>query len=172
MTVIGQLSALRYISRMADVVESPARVQRRQIARSRRRRDDFWIGSSALLGALFALPLAQSSWHGPEVASTLAVAAVALLAGQRWAVAVIFIAELLLLPTIWPRAFFGGVELWPGRIAALSSLIMIVPGLLSGRRAAAAMVLVTGWQRTRVTCKRVQYAFAALGVIAALLPLF
>src|SRR6187401_409592 len=63
---IGQLSAMRYISNMADVVETPNRIQRRQIARSRRRRDDFWIGSSALLAALCALPLAQSSWHGPE----------------------------------------------------------------------------------------------------------
>jgi hypothetical protein len=121
---------------------------------------------------MLALPLAQSSWHGPEVASTLAVSAVALLAGQRWAIALIFIAELLLLPTIWPRAFFGGVELWPGRIAALGSLIMIVPGLLSGRRAAAAMMLVTGWQRTQLNCRRVQYAFAAFAVIVATLPLF
>lgn len=157
---------------MADAVESVDRIQqRRRVALSRRRREEIWIGLSALLAALFALPLAQSSWHGPEVASTLAVAAVALLAGQRWAVAVIFIAELLLLPTIWPRAFFGGVELWPGRIAALGSLLMIVPGLLSGRRAAAAMVLISGWRRTRHTCRRVQYVFAALAVIAALLPL-
>lgn len=101
----------------------------------------------------------------------MAVSAVALLAGQRWAIALIFVAELLLLPTIWPRAFFGGVALWPGRIAALGSLAMIVPGLLSGRRAAAAMVLVTGWRRTRKTCRRVQYAFAALFAIAAMLPL-
>ncbi len=162
---------MRYISSMADAVESP-RTQRRMIARSRRRRDDFWVGSSALLAALLALPLAQSSWHGPEVASTLAVAAVALLAGQRWAVAVIFIAQLLLLPTIWPRAFFGGVELWPGRIAALGSVVMFVPGLLSGRRAAAAMVLLTGWRRTKQTCRRFQYVFAVLGVIISLLPLF
>jgi hypothetical protein len=42
---------------------------------------------------------------------------------------------------------------------------------LSGRRAAAAMVLVTGWRRTRKTCRRVQYAFAALFAIAAMLPL-
>ena len=121
---------------------------------------------------MLALPLAQSSWHGPEVASTLAVSAVALLAGQRWAVALIFIAELLLLPTIWPRAFFGGVDLWPGRIAALGSLAMVVPGLLAARRAAAAMVLLSGFERTSLTCRRVQYAFAALGIIAAALPLF
>jgi hypothetical protein len=142
------------------------------IARSRRRRDDFWVGSTALLAALLALPLAQSSWHGPEVASTLAVSAVALLARQRWAIAVIFIAQVLLLPTIWPRAFFGGVELWPGRIAAMASLLMVVPGLLSGRRAAAAMVLLTGWRRTKQTCRRFQYVFVVVGVIVALLPLF
>lgn len=120
---------------------------------------------------MFALPLAQSSWHGPEVASTLAVSAVALLAGQRWAIAVIVIAELFLLPTIWPRAFFGGVELWPGRIAALGSLAAIVPGLLSARRAAAALVIITGMSRTRVTCRRFQYGFVALGLLTVLLPL-
>lgn len=121
---------------------------------------------------MLALPMAQSSWHGPEVASTLAVSAVALLARQRWAIALIFIAELLLLPTIWPRAFFGGVELWPGRVAALGSVFMVVPGLLAARRAAAAMVLLAGLSRTRLTCRRVQYAFAALGLTAAMLPLF
>jgi hypothetical protein len=162
---------MRYISNMADVVEAP-RTDRRILARSRRRRDDFWVGSTAMIAALLALPLAQSTWHGPEVASTLAVAAVALLARQRWAIAVIFIAQLLLLPTIWPRAFFGGAELWPGRIAAMGSLLLVVPGLLSGRRAAAAMVLLTGWRRTKQTCRRFQYGFAILGLIAALLPLF
>ena len=156
---------------MADAVRSVDRLQRREQARSKRRRDDLWLGLTALSAAMAALPLAQSSWHGPEVASTLAVSAVALLAGQRWAIALVLVAELLLLPTIWPRAFLGGVALWPGRIAALTSLVMIVPGLLSARRAAAAMVLLTGWQRTQQTCRRFQYAFVALGVLTALLPI-
>jgi uncharacterized membrane protein YjjB (DUF3815 family) len=156
---------------MADAVQSLAILERRAQARARKRRDDLWLGLSALAAAMAALPLAQSSWHGPEVASTLAVSAVALLAGQRWAIAVVLLAELLLLPTIWPRAFLGGVALWPGRIAALTSLIMIVPGLLSARRAAAAMVLITGWRRTQETCRRVQYAFAALGLVLVALPL-
>src|SRR6266513_3591912 len=93
----------------------------------RRRRDDLGIGVTALLAAMLALPLSQSSWHGPEVASVLAVSATALLAGQRWAIALVVLAELLLAPTVWPRAFLGGLELWPGRIAALGSLIAIVP---------------------------------------------
>src|SRR2546423_4138960 len=113
---------------MADVL-----AHRRAVARSKRRREDVWIGATALVAAMLALPLAPSSWHGPEVASVLAVSATALLAGERWAVALVVIAELLLLPTIWPRAFLGGVAVWPGRIAALGSLIAIVPGLLAVR---------------------------------------
>lgn len=157
---------------MADAVEPTARIQNSPVARSRRRRDDFWIAGTALFAAMLALPLAQSSWHGPEVASTLAVSAVAMFAGQRWAIALIFIAELLLLPTIWPRAFFGGLELWPARMAALGSVAMVVPGLLAARRAATELVHLAGLQRTTLTCRRVQYAFAALGVTAAMLPLF
>jgi len=155
---------------MADAVQSHIILQRRAQARARRRRDDLWLGGSALVAAMAALPLAQSSWHGPEVSATLAVSAVALLAGQRWAIAVVLLAELLLLPTIWPRAFLGGVALWPGRIAALTSLVMIVPGLLSARRAAAAMVMITGWRRTPPNCRRIQLAFAALGLLLAALP--
>lgn len=161
---------MHYISSMADAVSSDS-LSRRQLSLSRRQRSDLWLGATGLAAALFALPLAQSSWHGPEVASTLAVSAVALLAGQRWAIAVIVIAELLLLPTIWPRAFFGGVELWPGRIAALASLASIVPGLLSARRAAAALVVITGLSRTQLVCRRFQYGFVALGVLTTLLPL-
>lgn len=162
---------MRYISAMADAVQSAPRTPRQHLALSRRKREDLILGVTALAAALAALPLAPSSWHGPEVASTLAVSAVALLAGQRWAIALVVLAELLLLPTIWPRAFLGGVALWPGRIAAMASLLMIVPGLLSARRAAAAMVLVTGWRRTRQTCRRFQLAFLALGLITAALPL-
>lgn len=120
---------------------------------------------------MLALPLAPSSWHGPEVASVLAVSATAMLAGQRWAIALVVIAELLLVPTIWPRAFLGGVDLWPGRIAALGSLIAIVPGLLAARRAAAALVLLTGWQRTGAMCRRVHAGLVAGGVVVVLISL-
>ena len=57
---------------------------------------------------MLALPLAPSSWHGPEVASVLAVSATALLAGQRWAIALVVLAQLLVLPTVGPRAFLRG----------------------------------------------------------------
>jgi hypothetical protein len=156
---------------MADVVGSAPRVHRHETARLRRRRDDFWIAITALVAAMLALPLAQSSWHGPEVAATLAVAATAMLAGQRWAIAVIVISELMLVPTIWPRAFLPDADLLV-RLAALGSLAALVPGVLAMRRAAAALVLVTGRPRTRETCRRFHLGLLLTGLVATFLPLF
>lgn len=122
-----------------------------------------------MISAMLALPAAQSSWHGPEVAAVLAIAATALFAGQRWAIAVIVVAELMLMPTLWPRALADG-ELVT-RLAALGSLLAIVPGVLAMRRAAAALVLVTGLRRTQQVCRRYHLALIVSGVIATLLPL-
>jgi hypothetical protein len=151
---------------MADVL-----ARTHELARSRRRRDDLWIGVTALTAAMLALPLSQSAWNGPEVAAVLAVSATALLAGQRWAIAVVAIAELMLAPTVAVHAFSGGLALWPGKICALVALLAVVPGLLNVRRAAAALVLVTGVQRTRVTCRRYQIALVGVGALAVVIPL-
>ena len=129
------------------------------------------IGLTALVGSMLALPLAPSSWHGPEVAAVLAVAATALLAGQRWAIAVIALAELLLAPTLAVQAFSGGLALWPGRIMSLVALGATVPGLLALRRAAAALVLVTGRRRTRQTCRRFHAALVIFGALGVIVPL-
>ena len=157
---------------MGDVIHAVpgSSLHRRATSRLRRRRDDRWIATTAMVSAMLALPLAQSSWHGPEVAAVLAIAATALFAGQRWAIAVIVIAELMLLPTIGPRAFLPDGELVT-RLAALGSLIAIVPGVLAMRRAAAALVLVTGQRRTQQTCRRFHLALVASAVIATFLPL-
>jgi hypothetical protein len=156
---------------MSAVVESVApRYRRHETARVKLRRSDLWVALSALTAALLALPLAPSSWHGPEAASVLAVSATALLAGQRWAVALVVMAELLLIPTVLPRAFLIDTAL-PTELMALGSLIAIVPGLLSLRRAAAALVLVTGRPRTQQTCRRFHAALLLGGLVACALPL-
>ena len=154
---------------MADVIATP-RTERQQTARLRRRRDDVWVATTALVAAMLALPFAQSSWHGPEVAAVLAVAATALLAGQRWAVAVIVVAELMLMPTVWPRAFLGDGMLM-ARLAALATLFAIVPGVLSMKRAAAALVLITSTRSTRTIVRRVHVGLIVSGLVATLLPL-
>ena len=154
---------------MADVIATP-RTERQQTARLRRRRDDVWVATTALVAAMLALPFAQSTWHGPEVAAVLAVAATALFAGQRWAVAVIVVAELMLMPTVWPRAFLGDGMLM-ARLAALATLFAIVPGVLSMKRAAAALVMITNHRSTGTIVRRVHVGLVVTGLVATLLPL-
>jgi hypothetical protein len=152
---------------MADVVAKP-RAESKNPTHLRRR--DVWVAVTALIAAMLALPFAQSSWHGPEVAAVLAVAATALLAGQRWAIAVIVIAEVMLMPTVWPRAFLGD-GLLMARLAALATLFAIVPGVLSMKRAAAALVVISNRPRTRQIVRRVHIGLVLSGLIATLLPL-
>lgn len=118
---------------------------------------------------MLALPFAQNSWNGPEVAAVLALSATAMLAGQRWAIALVVIAELMLVPTIVPRAFSGG-ELWVGAVSFVS-IAMLVPGLLATRRAAAALVLLSGWRRTQRTCRRFHLALMFALTLVGLLPI-
>jgi len=169
---------------MSDVVRSvrPRASTAHPIRTSsvRRRRDDTWIAATALVAALLVLPFAQSSWHGAEASAILAVAATAMFAGQRWAIAPVVLSELLLLPTLWPRAF-AGLDLatapspeaasFVSAIVALVTLAALVPGVLAMRRAAAAVALVSGWRRTRRTMGRLHAALVVIAVVATLLPI-
>src|SRR3954464_3668552 len=141
------------------------RYERYVSARRRRHRRDTWLAATAMLTALLALPLAQSAWHGPEVAAILAIAATAQFAGHRWAIAVIVLAELLLLPTVWPRAFLDG-DL-SSRLSALVTLVAMVPGLLAMRRAAAALVVLTGQRHPR-QMRRILHAGLMITCVVAI----
>lgn len=163
---------------MADVIASPtpSRLERRAELRARRERADLVIALSALGAAMLALPLAQNIWHGPEVAATLAVAATAMLAGQRWAIALVVLAEMMLAPTIVPRALFpatSGSVFGLGafaQIAGWAAMLAMLPGLLAMRRGAAAMVLVTGWRRTKRSVRGTAMGLIACGALAAIVP--
>jgi hypothetical protein len=156
---------------MAEAVRSlpRPRADTARLGRVRRRHDDLWIATTALLAAVLVLPFAQSTWHGAEASAILAVSATAMFAGQRWAIAPVVLAELMLLPTLWPRAFETG---WHSAtaIAALVTLAAIVPGVLAMRRAAAALALVTGRRRTRTNCRRFHAGLVAVGILVTLLP--
>jgi uncharacterized membrane protein YjjB (DUF3815 family) len=145
-----------------------AKDRRQAIVRQRRQRRDAWLAATAMLGALLALPLAQTTWHGPEVAAVLAIAATAQFAGHRWAIAVIVIAELFLLPTVWPRAFLEG-EL-ESRVVALATLVAMVPSLLAMRRAAAVLAVLTGRRHPRVKRRLIHAGLMVSCVIAVVLP--
>jgi hypothetical protein len=132
-------------------------------------RNDTWLAMTGLVGALLALPLAQSSWHGPEVAAVLAVSATAMFAGQRWAIALVVIAELFLLPTVWPRAFFGSDP--SAQLIAVATLAAIVPGVLAMRRAAVVLVMMSGQRRTQQLCRRVHAGLILIIVVGVIFPL-
>ena len=132
-------------------------------------RREGWLALSGLVGAGLALPLAPGAWHAPEFAAILAVSAIALLAGQRWAVAAIVIAELCLLPTVWPRAVLESG--WISRLIALATLVAIAPGVRAMPRAAVALAGVTGQDASEQRCRRTHLGLVALGIVAVLVPL-
>lgn len=175
-TDAGQLSPPAYNLAMADVslavpeVVTDERTARHTVARTKLRKNDLWIALTALTASMLALPLAQNNWHGPEVAATLAVAATAMLAGQRWAIALVVLSEMLLAPTIIPR-MLSHAGLF-ANITGLLAVMAIVPGLLAMRRAASAMVLLTGWKRTQRSVRRANVALVACAVLVALIPFF
>jgi hypothetical protein len=139
------------------------------MGRQREHHREGWLALSGLVSAGLALPLAPSAWHGPEVAAILAVAAISLLAGQRWAVAVIVLAELCLLPTVWPRAVLGtGAS---SRLIALATLTAIVPGVRAMPRAAVALAAMTGRGGTERACRYTQLGLLAICIFAVLAPL-
>ncbi len=135
------------------------------------RRGDVWIALTALVAAMLALPLAHDRWHGPEVASVLAVSATALLARQRWALALIVIAEVLLAPTCVTRAFAGTTDVTAGTSGVVATMAL-VPGVLAIRRAAGALARLCGWDAARAATRRYHAGLIAAGLIAGSLPLF
>jgi len=138
-------------------------------ARARFRRQEIWVGLTGLLAALLSLPLSPSS-QSPEVASVLVVSAVALLAGHRWAIALVVIAELLLLPGLWPRLLVQPPDV-PARIAIVAACLSVVPGILALRRASAMLIVITGIRRTQGSCRATSMVLAVCLVAGALLPI-
>ena len=143
--------------------------RRRVEQRKRYRRQEVFIALTALVAALIALPFAPSA-HSPEVSSVLAVSAVALLAGHRWAVALVVVAELLLLPGLWPRLLVQPPDV-PARIAIIAACLSIVPGVLALRRASATLVSIAGVKRTRRSCRAATAVLALCLIVGAVLPM-
>jgi hypothetical protein len=150
---------------MADVLVMSARA--RSVARRRKR--EIWIASTGLIAALLALPLAPSA-HSPEVASVLALSSTALLAGHRWALALVVIAELLLLPGLWPRLLVYPPDI-AAHIAIYAACLSAVPGILAMRRAAVALVGIAGMRRTRRSCRAAAALMSVCLVVGAVLPI-
>ncbi|MEZ4367215.1 MAG: hypothetical protein R2939_13165 [Kofleriaceae bacterium] len=145
-------------------------LERHQVFRSRRWQRDARLGTAALVAAVLALPLSPSS-HSAEIAAVLAIAAVALLAEHRWAVALIVVGELLLFPWLMVRVASPAMTGDAAHLAASGAALAMVPGLLSTRRGAAALVALTGVPRRRARCRLAHGALAACAVVGTVIAL-
>ena len=96
---------------------------------------DLRIAITGLAAALAALPLPART-SSPEVAAALAVGALALLAGQRWALGVVVMAEVLLVAALWPVAFLHHPPSVAAQVAVCIAVAGALPGLLALGQAA------------------------------------
>lgn len=136
----------------------------------RRRRRERWLGLTGLAAALAALPLPTNA-HSPELAATLAIGATALLAGHRWGLAVLVVAEIFLIGAVWPLAILARPPSVAAQIAVGISVAGAVPGLRALGRAAAEVVELIGARRTRRASRYAHAALAVLAVVTWAMPL-
>ncbi len=141
------------------------KAERRSRTRSRLRRSDQIIGVASLVSAAAAMPLVAS----PEASAVLAVAAIALLAGERWAIGLVIVAELALLAALLP--FLLGQPAVVPTVAALLSIAAAFPSMAATRRGAAALALILGLRRTPTTCRLFHFALLAFAALAGCAPL-
>jgi hypothetical protein len=76
------------------------------------------------------MAIPPSAGHATEIAAVLAVGALALLAGHRWGLLLVAIADVMLIGTVWPLLAFRVLEVGRPVIAAQIALIGALPGLL------------------------------------------
>lgn len=126
---------------------------------------------TGLAAALAALPLPTNA-HSPELAATLAIGSVALLAGHRWGLAVMVVAEIFLIGAVWPLAVLARPPSVLAQIAVGVSVIGAVPGLRALGRAAAELVELIGARRTRRATRVAHVALAMVAAVVWMLPLF
>ena len=108
-----------------------------------------WIGCLGLVAAfaVFPLPTVGST---PEIASILAVSAIALLASQRWALPLVVLADIALIGALWPRAFFQDPPSQLAQVGIALGLLGALPGVWMLRRQAAPLAdLVLGRESVR-----------------------
>ena len=141
--------------------------QSREVGRQRLLRVNQVIAVTSLGAAFCAMPLARTM-HGPEAAATLAVAAMALMAGQRWALGLVVVAELLLLSALTSLLMMDNDTM--SNVFIGVSMALMLPGLWSLRRAAATLAGLLQRQRTQVSCRRMYALLRVSAAVAVVLP--
>lgn len=129
------------------------------------------VGFLGLVAALAVLPLPTVAVT-PEIASVLAISAVALLAGQGWALALVVLADIALIGALWPRAFLHDPPSLLAQVGVGLGLAGALPGALAIGRAAptlAELLLGAASRRARVATHALVVGMAAVWLASPLL---
>ena len=131
---------------------------------------DGWIGLLGLVAALavFPLPTVKST---PEIASILAVTSVALLAGQRWALPLVVLADIALIGALWPRAFHEPTSQL-AQAGVLLGLLGALPGLWELRRAGRPLAELVFGEASHRTHRLTHALVLVLAVVWLAAPVF
>jgi hypothetical protein len=108
----------------------------------------------------------------PEIASVLAVGAIALLAGQRWALPIVVLADIALIGAVWPRAFLHDPPSTEAQVGVVLGLAGALPGIVAFGRAApelAELVLGKATQRGRSFSMAILVTSSTLWIAAPLM---
>lgn len=129
-----------------------------------------WVAAFGLAAALAAMALPTGTSYAPEIASVLAVSALALLAGHAWGLLIVALADVLLIGSIWPVLLSNAGDTL--KITAGVAIVAALPGLLAlGRTLPRLVELVIGRPESRWRPVGV-YASGALVSIWLVLPIF
>lgn len=93
----------------------------------------FLLAGAGLVGSLAAIAL-PASVQVSEIASVLAVASLALLAGHQWGLIVLVAADVVLLGRVWPSIVYEWPPTMSVQLATYAALAGALPGLFLIRR--------------------------------------
>ncbi len=88
------------------------------------------VAGAGLAGALAALAQPGGSADTAEIASVLAIGALALFAGHAWGMLVVVFADVVLLGQVWPMAVYQDPPSLAAQVAAYTAVAGALPGLL------------------------------------------
>jgi hypothetical protein len=110
-----------------------------------------WVAGTGLLGAILVMLLPGTLGQSSEIAAVLAVGALAMLAGHKWALLIVALADAMLVGRVWPVIAFPEHQSSVAVAIAMFALLAAVPGLVQlGRTMPRTVDVIIGTRSPRV----------------------
>ncbi len=110
-----------------------------------------WVAGTGLLGAIAVMLLPGELGQSPEIAAVLAVGALALMAGHKWALLIVALADAMLVGRVWPVIAFPDNQSSLAVVIAMVALLAAVPGMVQlGRTLPRTVDVIIGTKSPRI----------------------